>query len=411
MPTYLKLGQNEVAPTDINCFTDGGVSHPTVSWACLAGIGVWWPKPLEGLGRQAQAPQDGGRLRSSILHTKATDTGIQQWNMFPGQMCSSTRAEIAAVAAALTYEDAIHIGIDNQGALGNARRFISIATAWGKAWEENPSWTPPKYPLGKAWGLLPDGDMLKTVWQGINTRGSATRKLSKVKGHATAEDIAAGTSTILQRAGNNEADTCANLGVQEAAKDSKGRIVAWLVRRQALYGLWLKDINKLIVQILKAEKEQREEKQRAETFTRGYDVTKLQHLSCNINTDLEGSVEADAMVLLPYQRSQYLDEFTNNLTADVHKYLQEATWRRWVPGIKKSGTTWIELLARFDLLGYRSLEAIQKENKQAHKIYVERCKQEGEGLGDLAHANPLHEASTKPSLALELDTLKQRYEG
>ena len=134
---------------------------------------------------------------------------------------------------------------------------------------------------------------------------------------------------------------------------------------QAASPLRLKDINKLIVQILKAEKKQREDRQRAETITRGYDATKLQHLCCNINTDLEGSVEAEAMVLRPYQRSQYLDEFTNNLTADVHKYLQEASWRRWVPGIKKSGTTWIELLARFDLLGYRSQGATQKKNKQA----------------------------------------------
>ena len=96
--------------------------------------------------------------------------------------------------------------------------------------------------------------MLKTVWQGINTRGIATQKLSKVKGHATAEDIAAGRSTILQRTGNIEADTCATLGVQEAAKDTRGKLAAWLLKRQALYGLWLKDINKLVVQVLKAEK-------------------------------------------------------------------------------------------------------------------------------------------------------------
>ena len=80
------------------------------------------------------------------------------------------------MVGALTDSEAIHIGIDNQGALGNARRLISTAAAWEKAWEENPSWTPPKYPLGKAWGLLPDGDMLKTVWQGITTGGVATQE-------------------------------------------------------------------------------------------------------------------------------------------------------------------------------------------------------------------------------------------
>ena len=73
-----------------------------------------------------------------------------------------------------------------------------------------------------------------------------------------------------------------------------------MLKRQALYSQWLKDVNNLIIQILKAEKEQREDRQRAETITKGYDATKLQHLTCNINTDLEGSTEAEAMVLLPY---------------------------------------------------------------------------------------------------------------
>ena len=83
----------------------------------------------------------------------------------PGQMCSSTRAEIAAVIGALTDEDAVHIGIDNQGALTDATRLITTTAPWDKSWEGNPGWRPPKHPLGKAWGMLPDGDMLKTVWQ------------------------------------------------------------------------------------------------------------------------------------------------------------------------------------------------------------------------------------------------------
>ena len=129
MPNYPKLPEHAVAPTDINCFTDGGVSHPTVSWACLAGIGVWWPNPSENMGRQAQVSQGGERLDISILHTKAIDTGIQQWNLLPGQMYSSTRAEIAALAAALTDEEAVHVGIDNQGVLNNARRLITTAAS------------------------------------------------------------------------------------------------------------------------------------------------------------------------------------------------------------------------------------------------------------------------------------------
>ena len=150
MPTYPKLSENDTAPRDINCYTDGGVSHPTVPWACLAGIGVWWPTPPGNVDRQIQFPQGDARLSSTILHTKAKDNGTQQWNMLPGQMCSSTRAEIAAATAALTDREAAHVGIDNQGALNNARRLINVAACWEKAWGEDPNWRPPEYPLGNA---------------------------------------------------------------------------------------------------------------------------------------------------------------------------------------------------------------------------------------------------------------------
>ena len=88
---------------------DGGVDYHTIAWACLAGIGIWWPNPSDAVGSFAQyADGDGNRgptdarLRSCLLHAKETDYGVQQWHMLPGQMCSSTRAEIAAVAGALT---------------------------------------------------------------------------------------------------------------------------------------------------------------------------------------------------------------------------------------------------------------------------------------------------------------------
>lgn len=81
-------------------------------------------------------------------------------------------------------------------------------------------------------------------------------------------------------------------------------------------------------------------------------------------------------------------------------------WRRWIPGIKKSGTIWIELLIRFDLLGYRSIGAIQQKDKHAHKRYLERSKQEAPGVGGPTQVPPNHESSRKPSLALEIDIFK-----
>ena len=80
--------------------------------------------------------------------------GVQPWTTLPGQMCSSTRAEIAAVIGALTDTEAIRIGIDNQGAMSNVNRLISTAANYLKKINESANWKPPRYPLGKAWGGL-----------------------------------------------------------------------------------------------------------------------------------------------------------------------------------------------------------------------------------------------------------------
>ena len=67
-------------------------------------------------------------------------------------MCSSTRAEIAAVIGALTDSEAIHIGIDNQGALSNVNKLISKAALFQKKARESPSWKPPKFRWAKRGG-------------------------------------------------------------------------------------------------------------------------------------------------------------------------------------------------------------------------------------------------------------------
>ena len=88
------------------------------------GLGVWWPEdsvergplaPCDEEHRRAQREES--RTASHILLTKSTPQGVQQWTTLPGQMCSSIRAEIAAVIGALTDTEALHIGIDNQGAM------------------------------------------------------------------------------------------------------------------------------------------------------------------------------------------------------------------------------------------------------------------------------------------------------
>ena len=115
---YQEVPLNSILPRQINCYTDGGVDFPTISWASIPGIGIWWPTSPEPA--EPSEAGEAGEQPIQFLHERTTEKGLQQWTTLPGQMCSSTRAEIAAVGAALMKPVPIHIGIDNKGALSNA---------------------------------------------------------------------------------------------------------------------------------------------------------------------------------------------------------------------------------------------------------------------------------------------------
>ena len=61
--------------------------------------------------------------------------------------------------------------------------------------------------------LAPDGDLWATIGSLVRQRGPDTVRISKVKGHATDEDVARGVSTAAHRAGNDGANDAAGKGV------------------------------------------------------------------------------------------------------------------------------------------------------------------------------------------------------
>ena len=106
--------------------------------------------------------------------------------------------------------------------------------------------------------------MLEVIWKAIHIMGVAAQRLSKVKGNATFEDVEHGRATSEDRTGNNESDICATMGIREATPGPMRRIVCWLLRRQTLYGQWLQKVDKMIVEVLKAEKTTRNHNQISE---------------------------------------------------------------------------------------------------------------------------------------------------
>ena len=88
-------------PEHPNVYTDGGVLYPKHTWAAIAGFGVWWPGRLD-----AEEDVDGA---VDLVHSFQRADGFGQWNALPGQRCSSTRVEVAAVTIAfLKKQDASH---------------------------------------------------------------------------------------------------------------------------------------------------------------------------------------------------------------------------------------------------------------------------------------------------------------
>ena len=92
-------------------------------------------------------------------------------------------------------------------------------------------WWPTKNPMGKPWGLQPDGDLWKLVWEGLLTRGPRSITWQKVKGHAKEEHIARGEATQATKEGNDCADHYASRGIKQ--HDEAAVVTAkWLKKRQ-----------------------------------------------------------------------------------------------------------------------------------------------------------------------------------
>ena len=66
----------------------------------------------------------------------------------------------------------------------------------------------------RPWGLMPNGDLWHVIHQHVLAKGSDHITCSKVKGHATDQDVSNGIATREDKLGNDTADKVADLGVQ-----------------------------------------------------------------------------------------------------------------------------------------------------------------------------------------------------
>ena len=202
----------------IDTYTDGGVKHPTNKWLATAGFGIWTPAARSNELDNAEA--------ENYTNQISENGGVKQWARLPGQRCSSTMIETAATVVALIRNKHVHIGTDSAAMMTKATKLQTAAISWVDSVLNN--WRPKKNPFGRPWGLQTDGDLWQTLWEATLIRGPSAHCLTKVKGHATTEDVAEGVATLKDKNGNDEADDCATKGVESMGLTNATK---WLSKR------------------------------------------------------------------------------------------------------------------------------------------------------------------------------------
>ena len=139
------------------------------------------------------------------------------WGQLAGAGISSTRTEAFGFLAGLTCPGPIHAGIDNAGVVKRAKALL-------KARRRNAH--------VRHWALQDDGDVWQAIDQGVQSKGLAAVAVSKVKGHATINEVHQGLVTAAQRDGNNAADTGADKGQRMQDKWRHQVFQAFAVRQK-----------------------------------------------------------------------------------------------------------------------------------------------------------------------------------
>ena len=234
-------------------YGDGSHTSPTNWWAALGGFGIWIPP-----GQQHQRQHQPEAIRQGPCEESHFGAAL-------GQTGSSTRQELMAWLRVLALPIRSFYATDSAALLRKATRLIDAVRAVEKEDQAYPSCKKEaavrgRNPFGKPWGLQKDGDLWEQAWNAVRARGADSQRLRKVKGHATAEDVAAGRSTEEDRIGNDRSDTNADRGVE--CIHGKGLVVmaGWLAKRHKAYKKFIERIHNFIVGLAKAEKEERMKK-------------------------------------------------------------------------------------------------------------------------------------------------------
>ena len=252
----------------------------------------------------------------------------------PGQINSSTRSEAHGLLVGLCTKGPVHIGIDNRAVVDRACFLIALASKFwaergdteammkriGLAWKNARSLRKPE---ANHWQMQKYGDVGYAIWRAIGSKRPQAIKVTKVKGHATKEDVADDRATVVDKSGSDVADSL----VREATMLHGKKLVAlayWLEARHMTYKAFMAMIQKLIIQMHTVDKEERERrKTEANPFrpnrhpgSHHSDQAFLQHRHGHEETGSQRSALWHPQVQRPNARSHVCPQISPN---DMHK--------------------------------------------------------------------------------------------
>ncbi len=345
-------------PTQPNVYSDGSLKHPKVAQWSLGGFGVWWPK------RAAERPVT--QQEQSLASHRRDEAGTRLWGAATGQRSSSTRTELAAGVVSLLSGEPVHQGTDSMAFKTVADLILDDAPQRRR----------------KPWSLRKDGDLWQ-IWEDLaRTRGFHSILISWVKGHATDRDVKLGKATEITKVGNHIADRLAENGVEQGHHLGILRLATYYADKQQRLIQIMKKIHRVILNVLKAEHDERLLRQKAEERKAAVDFgPNHKHIVIPTIHSSPKLQEGRSLELAP-PCTEGLDEEERTLLWDVWTFLNTT---RWVHSEGKiNGTSWIELLAHFqgsggrltrDELNTDSLSAglSFKQSLEVFKKTVQRC--------------------------------------
>jgi hypothetical protein len=172
------------------------------------------------------------------------------------------------------------------------------------------------------------------------------------------QDVEQGRTTAIRRAGNNVADSLVREATDLHGKDTVD-LAYWLEARHMAYVHMMLQIQKFIIALVIADKDERDRRSKeANPFQRTYVVKLL--MPVKLHYSIETGQRRFTIKELPTSQHRFSED--PGALTDVHRFLRMLLIRPTFA--EEPGVTWLELLIAFEIHGCSIEPAVHKRPRQ-----------------------------------------------